>query len=84
MLRHLFPFLLPFAVYAAWVLLTRRTAAAGGSWWQATPVAWLSLAGLVLIVMSFVALALFTGHEPGGTYVPPRYIGGEIVPAETR
>ncbi len=86
-LLHAIPFVLPFALYALWVVLSRRRAVPGEAkapLWQDAPWIWLIGAGLALVVVSFVSLALFTGHEPGGTYVPPRYEGGKVLPAEIR
>ncbi len=80
LLFHLVPFLLPFVLYAGWVALARRKAAA----WPRAHVAWLAIAGLTLVILSFVAVALLTGSEVGRTYVPPRLEEGQIVPAETR
>ena len=77
------PFLLPFALYALWLVASRRKAAAGQGW-RAAPWGWLSGGGLILVILSFIAAALLSGHEVGGTYVPTRYIDGEVVPAETR
>jgi hypothetical protein len=74
-------------LYAAWMALARRKAAgAGGALaaWPRAHVAWLTIAGLTLVILSFVAVALFTGSEVGRTYLPPRLEDGVIVPAETR
>lgn len=87
LLFHLLPFLLPFVLYAGWMALARRKAAATGgalAAWPRAHVAWLAIAGLTLVILSFVAVALFTGSEVGRTYVPPRLEEGVIVPAETR
>ncbi len=87
LLFHLLPFLLPFVLYAGWVALARRKAAgAGGALapWPRAHVAWLAIAGLTLVILSFVAVALLTGSEVGRTYLPPRLEEGQIVPAETR
>jgi hypothetical protein len=84
---HLLPFLLPFVLYAGWVALARRKAGAAGGALKAWPrghVVWLMIAGFGLVILSFVAVALFSGAEVGGTYVPPRLEDGQIVPAETR
>ncbi len=86
-LFHVLPFLLPFVLYAGWVALARRKAAgADGALaaWPRAHVTWLAIAGLTLVILSFVAVALFTGSEIGRTYVPPRLEDGVILPAETR
>ncbi len=81
-LLHGLPFLLPFALYVLWLAASGRKAAASG--WRAAPWAWLAAGGLILVILSFIAVALFSGHEAGGTYVPPRYLDGKVAPAETR
>ncbi len=67
--------------------LARRSAGATGAAlaaWPRAHVAWLAIAGLTLVIVSFIAVALLTGSEVGRTYVPPRLEEGVIVPAETR
>lgn len=84
---HLLPFLLPFVLYAGWVALARRKIAASGgalAVWPRAHVVWLMIAGVGLVIVSFVAVALFTGSEVGGTYVPTRLEDGQIVPATNR
>ena len=87
-LTHALPFLVPFALYGIWLAASRRKAQAAGQGaaplWREAPWIWLAASGLVLVILSFITVAMFTGAEPGGTYVPPRYIGGEVAPAETR
>ena len=39
-----------------------------------------ALAGLVLVAASLLTYRVSTGNAPGGTYVPPSYKDGEIVP----
>lgn len=47
---------------------------------------WVKLlaSGLILVTASLVALSLLIGEEPGGIYVPPHIVDGEVVPAEVR
>ncbi len=84
---QLLPFLLPFVLYAGWLALARRKAGASGSAlapWPRGHGVWLMIAGVGLVILSFVAVALFTGTEVGGTYLPPRLEDGQILPAESR
>ena len=39
-----------------------------------------ALAGLVLVTASLLTYRISSGNEPGGTYVPPSYKDGDIVP----
>ena len=85
-LRLVLLFLAPFLAYAIWLAVARRRARAhaGDPSWTDAPLLWLTAAGLVLVIASFVATALLSGEEAGGTYIPPRVIDGELVPAEVR
>lgn len=73
-------FATPFIVWALYVLIMRRRRAAAGGVFDDAPVAWLIVAGVLLAAASLFFLAVSTGSEPGGTYVPPRYEDGRIVP----
>ena len=65
-------FLLPSAMYIAYVLLTRRSSTAGTVINEA-PLVWLFLAGAVLVGITLVYYAsTATGGKPGQTYTPPR------------
>ena len=78
--------LLPTALYVAWVLWARRRAKEGeeppslgsGPWF------WLILAGFALMVAGLSYIALTGGNEPGGTYQPPRYEDGRIIPGQVK
>ena len=85
-LRIALLFLAPFVAYALWLAVARRRARAhaGDASWSDAPLLWLTAAGLVLVIAGFVFTALISGEEAGGTYIPPRIIDGELVPAEVR
>ncbi len=78
--------LLPTALYVAWMLWARRRvkegeglpSLAGGSWF------WLALAGFALMVAGLFTVALTGGDEPGGTYYPPHYEDGRIIPGPVK
>ena len=62
-------FLVPFALYAVFLLATR----AGVLQWKVWPagrLVWLGVAALVLVIASFVWFAHFSGVPVGTTYVP--------------
>ena len=42
--------------------------------------AYAALAGLVLVVISLLSYRVATGNAPDGTYVPPSFKDGEVVP----
>ena len=72
-------FLIPFAVYALFLIATRS-----GMWvpasWPPHIVAKLVLGSLILIVISFVLLAHFSGGAPNSTYVPAHIENGKFIP----
>jgi len=72
-------FLIPFAVYALFLVATRTGLLAQSSW-PVKIVAKLLLGSLLLVVASFVLLAQFSGAPPNSTYVPAHVENGRLVP----
>ncbi len=72
-------FLIPFAVYALFLIATRSGVLAQSSW-PAHLVAKLALGSLLLVVVSFLLLAHFSGAPPNSTYVPAHIENGRLVP----
>jgi hypothetical protein len=72
-------FLIPFAVYALFLIATRSGVFDQTSW-PMTLVAKLVLGSLLLVVISFVFLAEFSGAPPDSTYVPAHIENGKLVP----
>jgi hypothetical protein len=72
-------FLIPFAVYALFLIATRS-----GMWvpssWPLHVIAKLVLGSLILVVISFVLLAHFSGAAPNSTYVPAHVENGKFIP----
>lgn len=64
-------FLIPFALYAAWLIASRNGVLDGTSW-PTHIVAKLVLGSLLLTVISFILLAHFSGAAPNATYTPAR------------
>ncbi|WP_065751459.1 DUF6111 family protein [Bradyrhizobium paxllaeri] len=71
-------FLIPFVAYALFLIATRSGVFVSSSW-PARLVAKLVLGSLVLVVVSFVLLAQFSGAPPGSTYVPAHIEDGKLV-----
>ena len=63
-------FLLPTAVYAIYILLTRKPGEKDGVFDDA-PFFWLMLAGTGLVLIVLVAFGSTSGGKPGQSYVPP-------------
>jgi len=76
-------FLIPFALYAAFLFATRAGVVAPDAW-TLRRIAGLVIASLVLMAGSFLVLAQFSGAPPGSTYVPAHVEGGKFVPGTTR
>jgi hypothetical protein len=72
-------FLIPFAVYALFLVATRSGVFAQASW-PAHLIAKLTLGSLLLVVVSFILLAHFSGAPPNSTYVPAHVENGKLVP----
>jgi hypothetical protein len=72
-------FLMPFAAYALWLMMTRRTITNPDDW-QVRTIAWLALIGATLMVIVLTIFVHLDPGRPGGIYVPPRLEDGVIVP----
>ena len=72
-------FLIPFAVYALFLIATRSGVMSSSSW-PAHMIAKLVLGSLLLVVVSFVLLAHFSGAPPNSTYIPAHIENGKFVP----
>jgi hypothetical protein len=72
-------FLIPFAVYAMFLIATRSGVMASSSW-PVHLIAKLVLGSLLLVVVSFVLLAHFSGAPPNSTYIPAHIENGKFVP----
>jgi hypothetical protein len=72
-------FLIPFVVYALFLIATRSGLLAQSSW-PLHVIAKLVLGSLILVVISFILLARFSGAAPNSTYVPAHIENGRLVP----
>jgi len=72
-------FLVPFAVYAVFLVATRSGLLVQSSW-PVTAIARLMLVALVLVIASLIGFAHFTGAAPDSTYVPAHIDNGRLVP----
>ncbi|WP_029584855.1 DUF6111 family protein [Bradyrhizobium sp. URHD0069] len=71
-------FLIPFAVYALFLIATRSGLLVQSSW-PAHILAKLVLGALLLVALSFVLLAHFSGAPPDSTYIPAHIEDGRLV-----
>jgi Family of unknown function (DUF6111) len=74
-------FLLPTAMYIAYVLLTRGSSTSAGAVINDAPLVWLFITGALLVGATLVYYASITpGGKPGAVYTPPRVKDGHIEP----
>lgn len=72
-------FLIPFVAYALFLMATRSGVFAQSSW-PTHLVAKLVFGSLLLVVVSFILLAHFSGASPDSTYVPAHIENGKFIP----
>ena len=72
-------FLIPFAVYVLFLIATRSGLLIKTSW-PIHLIARLVLVSLLLIILSLVMLANFSGSPPNSTYTPAHIENGSLVP----
>ena len=72
-------FLIPFVVYALFLIATRSGLLVQASW-PVNVIAKLVIGSLLLVVLSFVLLAQFSGGPPNSTYIPAHIENGRLVP----
>ena len=72
-------FLIPFVVYAVFLVASRSDLLTRSSW-PVIVVGRLLLGSLLLVVLSLVLLAQFSGAPPHSTYVPAHLESGKLIP----
>ena len=72
-------FLIPFAVYAAFLVATRSGLMLQSSW-PVHIIARLVIGSFLLVIVSFILLAHFSGAPPNSTYIPAHIENGKFVP----
>jgi dolichyl-phosphate-mannose--protein O-mannosyl transferase len=70
-------FLIPFALYAAFLVFRARHPLLAESWSRGT-LSWLSLAGLALAIAGVIYMGFFGAEQ--GAYVPARVENGRLLP----
>jgi hypothetical protein len=84
LLTYILPLVAPFVIYELWRMLARAKYGGTGTG-DADPVdrlpwTWLAGAGVVLVAITVVSLALFSDWEDGSVYEPARLIDGTVQP----
>lgn len=75
-------FLLPFLAYAIRAKIEGRDLSR--ETWREAPLAYLAIAGLVLVAIGLAALAILNDDatQAGGRYVPTHFENGKLVPGQ--
>ncbi|RTL55404.1 MAG: hypothetical protein EKK40_01310 [Bradyrhizobiaceae bacterium] len=76
-------FLIPFAAYALFVILTRSNVL-HTSTWPLHVIGKLAVVALLLVILSLVSVAQFSGAPPGSTYTPAHIENGKLVPGSEK
>jgi hypothetical protein len=76
-------FLVPFVLYAIFLVVTRAKVLERSSW-PPTVLVSLAIAAVLLVLGSFLYLAEFSGAPPHSTYEPAHIENGKFVPGRTR
>ena len=76
-------FLIPFAVYALFVIATRANVLHPSAW-PLRIVVRLAVVAFLLVIASLLFLAHFSGAPPGATYTPARVENGKFIPGSDR
>jgi Family of unknown function (DUF6111) len=72
-------FLIPFAVYAVFLVASRSGLMLQSSW-PVHIIARLVIGSFLLVIVSFILLAHFSGAAPNSTYIPAHIENGKFVP----
>jgi hypothetical protein len=72
-------FLIPFALYALFLIATQNGVTMKSSW-PIPVVIRLAIAASLLVIVSLVLLAQFSGASPNATYVPAHMENGRLIP----
>jgi hypothetical protein len=74
------PLLLPTAVYLAWLQFANWQRQSERVRWTALPWVWLVGSGVLLLALVLLVVTVHFGTSQPGTYVPPRWENGRIMP----
>jgi Family of unknown function (DUF6111) len=72
-------FALPFIGYAFYLYFSRLDPTKREAW-ENSPIYWLAISGLLLMIAGFVVTATFSGAPPDATYTPAQMRDGKIEP----
>lgn len=76
-------FLIPFVLYVLFLLATQKGVRESASW-PARVVLRLLVSAFVLVIISLLLLAHFSGAAPTATYTPAHMENGRLVPGQNK
>jgi len=82
-LTELLMFITPFVLYAVFLWATKAGVFHPDSW-PVSRIATLTIAALVLMIVTFFYFANYSGAQPGSTYVPAHIENGKFVPGQNK
>jgi hypothetical protein len=74
------PLLLPTVLYLVWIRAVRWSETGGAAIWHKLPWVWLAVTGVALTAIVLFVVTVGFGTSERGTYVPPYFENGRIVP----
>ena len=83
MLRKLLPFLpfmLPFIIYAVWVIIAPRLNI--NSSWSNAPWFFLLIFSILFFILTMIYLSFFDGSDIGLNYISPYFEDGKVIPGK--
>ena len=72
-------FMVPFAAYTGWLLVTKRSLGTAEDWPNRTVIILSSIGG-VFVVIGLILLVSFSGTSTNEQYFPAEILDGEIIP----
>ena len=81
-IENILLFLLPLAMYLAYVLVAQKKDARGAL--DEAPLVWLFVAGGLLVIVVLIAFGNTSGGKPGEAYQPPVLKDGRIEPGRIK
>jgi hypothetical protein len=84
-LTELALFATPFALYAIYIIATKRGGVMDRANWPLPHVLYLAIVAFLCVIVSFIVLAHWGGAPPGSTYIPAHVDkDGKFIPGETK